>query len=153
MQVIEAFRLFSLKTLWATYHKVDIMTITCMTPGFVRGSVLETAEYIQGLIDTGKLKATLLKPSEDARSWELSNDEGLEDFPEALRLAQVVEQTQNMKDLAKHVRENDRKMSLSKEFVDWTKKTNKSKEMAENSEFTPFVPSEYTADEDMMADV
>lgn len=57
--------------------------------------------------------------------------------------------------LSDHVREADRRLGLSKEYLDWARRIQKSKDAGGNVELGGFgtMSDEYVVDEDMMSDL
>lgn len=57
--------------------------------------------------------------------------------------------------LSDHVREADRRLGLSKEYLDWARKVQKNKDAGGNLEHGGFTTmnDEYMGDEDMMSDL
>lgn len=57
--------------------------------------------------------------------------------------------------LSDHVREADRRLGLSKEYLDWARRFQKNKDGGVNAEVGGFtiMSDEYMGDEDMMSDL
>ena len=76
---------------------------------------------------------------------------------EAQAYKELVEQTQRISKLAEHIKETDRKLAMTKEYIEWAKKTRKQKDagghMGEANHIMEMVGDDYGGDEDMMADL
>ena len=116
----------------------------------------ETGQYVESLISGGKLNAVITKPSEDPASW-IVRFEARTAGPLAQTEEQdceaLIEHTRKIKLLMERVREMDRKLSLTKEYIGDAKR--KKKEGAKLEEaFSSNAPGPFhmDADEDMMSD-
>lgn len=158
-QVIDAFGRFSILKLGQTYVALTIADITKRTsdnPNDYNG----TARQLMSLISAGQLNATLTQ-ADDVRNWVLRFATSSTTGPLARTEEQINEEINKQftrtTALSNHVKELDRKMGLSKEYIDWAKKAQKGKELSPNGDLEPshfHGPDEYGPDdEDMMEDL
>lgn len=158
IQVIDAFRRFSILKLEKTYVALRISDVTQRTSPEPHDHA-ETASYVTFLITSGHLNATLVKSAEEPQAWILrfatSSARGPQARSEQQQYEELVKQTRRTIKLTDHVRELDRRLGLSKEYVDWARKLQKSREAGGSGELNSFVGGgdEYLIDEDMMADL
>lgn len=119
---------------------------------------LETLRYISSLISSGQLNATLVESSEDPAAAILRFPTASQPGPQTRTEEQLLEdlraQTSRIVDLNDHVREIDRRLGLSKEYIS-SAKTQKNKDPGGHAEFHSAlqINDDYIADEDMMADL
>lgn len=158
-QVIDAFRRFSILKLGQTYIALTIADVAKRTsdnPNDYNG----TAHHLMSLISAGQLNATITQAN-DVRNWVLrfatSSTTGPLARTEEQINEEIIKQFAHTTALSNHVKELDRKMGLSKEYIDWAKKAQKSKELSPNGDLEPshsHGPDEYAPDdEDMMGDL
>ncbi len=158
-QVIDAFRRFSILKLGQTYAALTIAGIAKRTsdnPNDYDG----TARYLTSMISAGHLNATLAQAG-DIQKWVLRFAASSTSGPLARTEEQMYEdinkQLARTTMLSNHVKELDRKMGLSKEYIDWAKKAQKSKELSPNGDLDPshfHGPDDFAPeDEDMMEDL
>lgn len=157
-QVIDAFRRFSILKLEKTYVALyirDIARRTSPDPA----NYPETAEYIRSLIASGRLDATLVESLEGAETAVLRFSTLSHPGPQIRTEAQLLEklraQTDRIGNLNGHVREIDRRLGLSKEYIDSANNMQRSKDTGGYLGFNSAMPmnDDYVADEDMMADL
>lgn len=159
IQVIRAFRQFSVLQLGKTYAALtvaDVARRTSPDPNDHAG----TGEYIIHLISTGVLNATISQPSNDPASWILrfsDSTTGPLSRTEEQRHQHLEKQTQKINTLMEHIREADRKLSLSKDYIAEAKRAKKSRlnGLEGGAEESPWMMhgDVYEHDEDMMADL
>lgn len=156
-QVIEAFRQFSVVRLEKVYAALTVADITRRTSPNPN-DYAETGSYLINLISSGKLNATITEPSEDPATWIIRFSDGTSGplaRSEEQQYEALVKQTRKIKVLMDHIREYDRKLSLSKEYINDAKRRKKEKaDHGENG--NPFGTSgldTFDQDEDMMADL
>lgn len=118
----------------------------------------ETGQYVVHLISAGELNATISEPSEDSASWIVRfSDPGSGPLArsEEQKYDALVKQTLKVKVLTDHIRETDRKLSLSKEYISDAKKKKKEKvaDGAEEGSLWSAQDPPFDHDEDMMADL
>ncbi|KAK4694328.1 hypothetical protein P7C71_g3240, partial [Lecanoromycetidae sp. Uapishka_2] len=159
-QVVDAFRQFSVLRLEKTYAALTVADITRRTspdPNDYAG----TGNYLIHLISSEKLNATISEPSEDPASWIVRfSDESTGPLArsEEQQYEALVKQTHKVKVLMDHIRETDRKLSLSTQYIKEEKRRKKDKgENGENGEhadiWSPHGGGSFDQDEDMMADM
>lgn len=159
IQVIDAFRQFSVLQLGKTYAALTIADVARRTspdPNDHAG----TGEYIIHLISTGVLNATISQPSNDPGSWILRFSDpntGPLSRTEEQRHQHLQKQTQKITSLMEHIREADRKLSLNKDYISEVKKGKKARlnGVEGGAEENPWTMQGdiYEHDEDMMADL
>lgn len=159
IQVLDALRRFSIQKLENTYVAVSIPEVGARTSP-IPTNHSETEAYIVSLISAGQLNATLSqsgdpsKPSILRFSGTSTTDQRSQS--EATQYANLVKQTQKIKTLAEHVRVTDKRLCLSKEYIEWVKKAKKTKEAggrAADGNPMDMTGDDYGVDEDMMADL
>lgn len=142
------------KTYVALYIR-DVARRTSPNPG----EYLETLRYVSSLISSGQLNATLEESSQSAETAILHFPTALNPGPQSRSEEQLLEdlraQTARIANLNEHVREIDRRLALSKDFIHVVKKTNRMKGADGYTDFSSAAPAndDYVADEDMMADL
>lgn len=155
VQVLDAYRQFTIAKLEATYAALPLPTVTQRTsPG--SNNHAETAQYITVMINDGKLNATLDQRSQDPQSWILrfatSSSTGPRARSEQEQYDELARQASRIAKLADHVRETDRKLSLSKEYINWMKQS-KNDQNAPANMGEPMMPESLPFDEeDIMGD-
>ena len=106
------------------------------------------------MISSGQLNATLDQTAQDPQSWVLrfeSSPTGPHARSEHENSEELVRQAARIAKLADHVRETDRKLSLSKEYINWMKQSKNDTERPANGEAMP-MPGHPFDDEDIMGD-
>ena len=156
LQVVDAFRRFSILKLENTYVALRIAEVAERTSPDPKNYV-ETANYIMSLIKSNQLNAQLHETSEDPQDWILRFAQTPMSGPQARteqqQHADLVNQTRRMTELTAHVKDVDRRLGLSKEYIDWAKKAQKTKDVSNDLNLTMFSSDDYIGDEDMMADL
>lgn len=110
------------------------------------------------MISSGRLNATLDQRSQDPQSWvlrfALSSSTGPHARSEQESYEELVKQAARNAKLAEHVRETDRKLTLSKDYINWLKQSKKEAGSAANEgEEASTLPSQQPFDdEDIMGD-
>ena len=136
LQVLSAFRRFLILKLGRTYAAIPITDVARHTSPSPT-NIAETEQYVHNLIASGQLNATLTPSSDSTKPsilrFAASTTEGPLARSEIQQYQDLVKQTDKMARLAKQMKGMDRRMELSKEYLDWTKKMRKSK-MGEESE-------------------
>ena len=159
LQVIDAFRRFSILNLEQTYTALTIADVAQRTsddPCDYDG----TALYVISMISAGQLNATITQDG-DIQNWVLRSATSTTTGPLARTEEQLNEdinkQLVRTTILSNHAKELDRKMGLSREYIEWVKRAPKDKELSQNGDLDParyqgtddFGPE----DEDMMEDL
>ena len=120
---------------------------------------LETLHYVSSLILSGQLNATLLESPEDPANAVLRFPTASQPGPQTRTEEQLLEdlraQTSRIVNLNDHVHEIDRRLGLSKEYIESAKKMHKNKDAGGYIDFHSALPTndDYIVDEDMMADL
>lgn len=157
-QVIGAFRRFSILRLEKTYVALRILDVAHRTSP-APNNYAETAAYVSSLISSGHLNATLTNTSEEPHAWILrfatSSTTGPRGRTEQQQYEDLVKQTTRTMKISDHAREADRRLGLSKEYLDWARRIQKSKDAGSNVDFGGFttMSDDYMGDEDMMSDL
>ncbi|KAL9596924.1 MAG: hypothetical protein Q9219_005487 [cf. Caloplaca sp. 3 TL-2023] len=156
LHVLDAYRQFSIVKLRDTYAALPLPSITQRISPENQNHV-ETAEYIVTMITNGQLNARLDRKSQDPQTWVLRfalSNTGTKALSEQENYEELVKQTAKVKKLADHVRETDRKLSLSKEYINWMKQSKKDMESStqENENFLHMTGQNLHDDEDIMGD-
>ena len=150
-QVIGAFRRFSVLKLGKTYAALRISDVAKRTSSAPM-DFTETADYVKDLITSGQLKGTVTETGNDAGSWVLRFfDDAAEDRSEAQQFAEISEAKERIEKLGARIRESDHKLGLTREYLEWTKKTANQKGGA-GPGIDPMTEDFMTIDEDMMVD-
>ena len=135
-------------------HIRDVARRTSPNPA----DYLETLRYISSLILSGQLNATLVESSEDPAAAILRFPTASQPGPQTRSEEQLLEdlraQTSRIVNLNDHVREIDRRLGLSKEYIS-SAKVHKNKDPGGHADFHTAlqINDDYIADEDMMADL
>lgn len=156
MQVIDAFRRFSILKLEQTYVALRISEVAEWTSPEPY-DYAETANYVKSLISSQLLNADLVESSEDPQNWilrfALTPTSGPQARTEQQLYEDLVKQANRTTKLTSYVRDADRRLGLSKEYIDWCKKASKNKDATNDINPTIFTSDDYIGDEDMMADL
>ena len=149
-QVIDAYRQFSVSKLSHIFAALTISDIARKTSP-APNNFQETASYIQRLISTGKLNATISNKSGEHKTWIVRFSESTSGplaRSEEQQHEDLIKQTRRVKVLIDHIRETDRKLGLSKDYINDAKKKRKTDGGGpDEGGWTP-----YDHDEDMMGD-
>ncbi|KAI4112890.1 MAG: hypothetical protein LQ345_006027 [Seirophora villosa] len=153
LQVLDAYRQFSIARLELTYAALPLLIVTQRTSRDPEDHA-ETAQYVAMMISKGQLNAALDKRSQDPQSWILrfaTSSTGPQARSEQEQYEELVEQASRTAKLADHVRETDRKLSLSKEYINWMKqaKNESNAPQGEDSSMSSRLPFD---EEDIMGD-
>ncbi|KAL8965695.1 MAG: hypothetical protein Q9197_006380 [Variospora fuerteventurae] len=154
LQVPDAYRQFSIVTLELTYAALPLLIVTQRTSPDSKDHA-ETAQYVAMMISNGQLNATLDRTSQDPQSWILrfamSSSAGPHARSEQEQYEELVRQASRTAKLADHVRETDRKLSLSREYINWMKQA-KSEANAPQGEDSSTATAYPFDEEDIMGD-
>ena len=157
-QVIEAYRQFSVQHLAKTYAALTIAEVARLTSPDP-DSYEKTGQYVIHLISSGQLDASISNRSEDPKTWVVrfldSAGKTSNAFSEEHHYDEVINQTQQVQAMMGHIRELDRQMENSKEYVQEMRKAKKaSADAPVPDEANPFATTApFDQDEDMMADL
>ena len=149
-QVFQSFRKFSVSKLSKTYSSMAVADIAKQTSSDP-SNASETAVYLQWLISTGQLNATLTERGPGHRSWILKFEDVIEGKSEGQQLRELKEIEARVHALSARITESDQKMGLSKEYLEWCRKAD-----AKSKDEVPGVQNtleELVPDEDMMVDI
>ncbi|KAI4139312.1 MAG: hypothetical protein L6R39_006359 [Caloplaca ligustica] len=143
---------FTIAKLASTYAALPLPIVTQRaTPN--SNDHAETAQYVAMMISNGQLNATPDQRSQDPQSWILrfatSSSTGPHARSEQEQYDELVRRSSRIGGLADHVRETDRKLSLSKEYINWVKQSKKESNAAPHGGDDPMLPP---FDEDIMLD-
>lgn len=155
-QITDAFRRFSILKLEKTYVALRIGEVAERTSPDSK-NFAETANYVKSLIFSHQLNAHLIESSEDPRNWILqfaqTSMSGPQAKTEQQQYTDLVQQKNRIIKLTTHVKDVDRRLGLSKEYIGWTKKMAKSKDPSNDLNPLMFPNDDYVGDEDVMADL
>lgn len=155
LQVLDAYQQYTIIKLKSTYAALPLPLVTQRTSPNSR-NYAETAQYVAMMISRGQLNATLEKKTQDLHSWVLrfasSSGTGPHARSEKESYEELVSQAATTAKLAAHVRETDRKLSLSKEYINWMKQSKKDTESSANGGEDPLMMPGQFEDEDIMGD-
>lgn len=156
--MVDAFRRFSILKLQKTHVALYIRDVAHRTSPNPT-DYLETLHYVSSLISSGQLNATLVESPEDPAAAVLrfptASQPGPQTRTEEKLLEDLRAQTSRIINLNDHVREIDRRLGLSKDYIDSAKKMHKNKDAGPYVDLNSTLPinDDYVADEDMMADL
>lgn len=146
------FSVLRLEKTFAALTIADIARKTSPDPN----DYTETGQYIVYLVSAGKLNATISEPSENPASWIVRFSDptsGPLARSEEQQYDALVKQTRKVKVLIDHIRETDRKLSLTKDYIADAKKKKKDRIPEGGDELSPWIQENaFDHDEDMMAD-
>lgn len=157
VQVLDAFRRFLILRLEKTYAAIPISAITRLTSPEPDNNA-ETEAYVTSLIASGQLNATL-GPSTDPTKGSMlrfaaSSTEGPLARSETQQYEDLLRQTEKLAELGKHIKDTERRLELSREYLDWARKNRRNKAGGENSVNYPLYSNDgYGVDEDILADL
>lgn len=148
MQVYDAFRRFAVIKLGKTFAALSIPQVaqrTSPTPS----DLAETERFVASLIAAGDLNATLSESgnSQQPAILRFTAYSASSDSEEALQ-RELALQSNDLTEMMKHVQDDDARIELSKEYIEYLRKLKRSKEAQEKDGGGPD-----DFDEDMMADL
>ena len=150
-QVIESFRRFSILRLGRTYSSLTLADVAQRTHSDSTKSN-EIAGYLQWLLQTGQLDATLEQRGADQGTWVLHFREELQGKSEAQQLRELKETQACIQNLSTRVAESDQKLGLNKDYLEWNRRSElKGKDSAGLPEFQDMI-DDMVQDEDMMVE-
>ena len=159
-QVIHAYRRFSVQHLEQVYTALTVGDVTRRTfPD--PNNYADTANYLLQLISMGQLNARISRASDDPMTWVVyfnsSSGESSHAQSEDQQYDNLKRQTEKISMLMDDVREADRQLGLSKEYIMDAKKSKKAKDNGQGDEDA--IPGlslhqdNFLHDEDMMEDL
>ena len=155
-QVIDAYRKFSILELEKTYSALTVAEIARCTSSDPY-DYAETGRYMVHLISSRQINATISEPSQDPETWIIrfsDSTSGPLARSEEQQYEALLKQTRRVKTLTDHIKEIDRKLSLSKDLIVDAKKRRKEKIEQGGSEGEHVWSRDgFDQDEDMMADI
>ncbi|KAL8901998.1 MAG: hypothetical protein Q9207_004923 [Kuettlingeria erythrocarpa] len=153
--VLDAYRQFTIAKLGSTYAALPLPIVTRRSSPDSDNHA-ETAQYIARMINSGQLSATLDQQGQDPQSWILRFATSANTEPRARseqeQYEELARQASRASKLADHIRETNRKLSVSKEYINWMKQP-KNDQTAQSGTGEPMLPESLPFDEeDIMAD-
>jgi COP9 signalosome complex subunit 3 len=154
IQVLGAFRRFLIQRLERIYAAVPISVVAQKTSP-QPDNVAETEAYVTSLIASGQLNAAL-EPAKDPSQgsmlrFAISSYDGRLAHNEAHHLDELTKQITRFAELDVHVKGAERRLELTKEYLDHTRKVRKGKD-SDNSIFASTYPTD-GVEEDVFADM
>ena len=154
-QVCEAFRKFKVVRLGDTFSSVSVSEVANKTSPDP-SNISETIAYTSGLIQSGQLKAELFTTSGTTGNTVpilrfTSSISAIRQAAKRRDAAKMAKKAEEMQLLWKHVADDDQKLEVTKEYVEFMKKLRKSKD----SEQDPALgdPPGMEIDEEIMGDL
>ena len=162
LQVLDAHRRFLILKLEKTYAALPISLVAQQTSPHPENHA-ETEAYVNSLITSRELNATLntsadpTKPSILRFSTSTSSNGPLASS-EVRQYEDLTRQTAKFEQLANHMKDTERRLELSKEYMDWARKNKRSKgggggPGGNMMDFNGNGNDSYGVDEDMLADM
>ena len=157
LQVLNAFRRFLILKLEKTYAALPISLVAQQTSP-QPSNIAETESYLTSLIVSGQLNATLSPSANVAEKSILRFAATSHDRPLARSEMQNFEdlqtQTKKFAYLTRHIKDTERRLELSKEYLEWARKNQKPKDPRAGTANAGIAGNtEYGVDEDMLADM
>ena len=121
IQTLDAFRRFSILKLQSTFAALPLLIVTQRTSRDPDDHA-ETGRYILALIESNQLNASLSQPSGDPRTWIVrfaeSSSPGSSTVSEKQMHQELKDATARIIELGSYIKNSDRKLALSKEYVE-----------------------------------
>ena len=157
LQVLNAFRRFLILKLEKTYAALPISLVAEQTSPQPT-NIAETASYLTSLIASGQLNATLSSSTNTAGTSVLRFAATSHDGPlartETQNFEELQKQTERFTYLTRHIKDTERRLELSKEYLEWARKNQKSKDAGAGMAHPGQTGNHgYGVDEDMLADM
>ena len=162
LQVLDAHRRFLILKLEKTYAALPISLVAQQTSPHPENHA-ETEAYVHSLIASGQLNATLAATANSTKPSMLrfstsTNSDGPLAYSEAQQYEDLTRQTARFEQLANHMKDTERRLELSKEYMEWARKNKWSKAGGGGPGGTMmdsngFGNDGYGVDEDMLADM
>ena len=155
--MIDAYREFAIVRLGDIYAGLTAVKVAQKTSPEPNNYV-ETGRFVDQLITAKKLNAEIVKPSDNPGSWKIrffDATSGPLALSEEQRHEELLDHQTILENLNERIRETDRKMSLSKEYIGDAKKKKKENPSGGADEMAHWMnqDSPFDHDEDMMADL
>ncbi|MCJ1321225.1 hypothetical protein MMC15_006569 [Xylographa vitiligo] len=157
LQVLNAFRRFLILKLEKTYAALPISLIAQQTSP-QPNNIAETESYLTSLIASGQLNATLVPSTNIAETAILRFAATSHDGPlarsEMQNFKDLHKQTVKFTYLTRHIKDTERRLELSKDYLEWARKNQKPKDTGpETANQGTMGNNGYGVDEDMLADM
>ncbi|KAL8950474.1 MAG: hypothetical protein Q9222_003489 [Ikaeria aurantiellina] len=160
IQTLDAYRQFAIIKLASLYSALPLPEVTLRTSPSSQIDHTETAHYITNMIQNGLIHATLDKSrstGNDPQSWVIcfSDTNVGATLTEQQQYEELTKQAARTAKLANHVRESDRKLALSKEYINWMRQAKNDSgggTMNDGNESTMLPGQHPFDDEDIMGD-
>ncbi|KAL8912898.1 MAG: hypothetical protein Q9171_002192 [Xanthocarpia ochracea] len=156
LQVLDAYRQFTIAKLESTYVALPLSEVSRRSSPNPNDHP-ETAQYIATMINSGQLNATIEQNHQDLQSWVLrftaSSSIGPQSRTEQEQYEELKRQTARTAQVAEHVRETDRKLSLNKEYINWLRQKADMAASVNAGEESSIMPNQISIeDEDIMGE-
>ena len=157
LQVLNAFRRFLILKLEKTYAALPISLIAQQTSP-QPNNIAETESYLTSLIASGQLNATLVPSTNIAETAILRFAATSHDGPlarsEMQNFKDLHKQTVKFTYLTRHIKDTERRLELSKDYLEWARKNQKPKDTGPGTANQGTMGNNgYGVDEDMLADM
>ncbi|MCJ1434782.1 hypothetical protein MMC27_004152 [Xylographa pallens] len=157
LQVLNAFRRFLILKLEKTYAALPISLVAQQTSP-QPSNIAETESYLTSLIASGQLNATLLPPVNTMETpvlrFAATSHEGPLARSEMQNFQDLQTQTEKFTYLTRHIKDTERRLELSKDYLEWARKNPKSKDTGlGTANLGTMGNNGYGVDEDMLADM
>ena len=159
--MLNAFRRFQILKLGNTYAALPISLVAQQTSPDPL-DLTETEAYISSMIVSKQLNAILVPSAESTKPSMLrfapTKQEGPLARSEVQNYGDLRLQIEKFTQLASHMKDTGRRLELSKEYLEWSRKNKKSKESGtgggpQSGSSTQAGHDGYGVDEDMLADM
>jgi len=158
-QVLQVHRRFQVLALSKTYASVPLVTVASILSSPNHNiSPQGISAYLESLISSRQLHATITSSSESSQpALRFLSTDGAVPEPEAQEQAKLKASASKVQGLAMHIKDAQRRIELSKEYLDASKKRKKMTKDAPgegllNSSGPPPMPGGYGGDEEMLAE-
>ena len=152
LQLFNAFRKYAVIRLGRTFTALSIAEVARRT-STNPSDVDETAGYVTSLISQGELNAELTMSTDDSGGVLRFLPSAAATKSEAQLQQDLAAQTGELRDMLKHVSDNDYRLEITKEYIGFLQKLKKQKEQSTKSGTGPSDTQYEDIDEDMMADI
>ncbi|MCJ1285695.1 hypothetical protein MMC26_005036 [Xylographa opegraphella] len=157
LQVLNAFRRFLILKLEKTYAALPTSLVAQQTSP-QPSNIAETESYLTSLIASGQLNATLVPstiPSETATlRFAVTSHDGPLARSELQNFKDLQMQTEKFIYLTRHIKDTERRLELSKDYLGWARKNPNPKDTGLGTTKVGTIGNDgYGVDEDMLADM